>query len=223
MFFLKHFQTFFLKTILIVGILLFQMHKCKAQSGFKDTTTSRFEFGASFQLNYPRFSHGNPLDFLVSPTGARTRIGLKGTARYYPLRRFYTEFQLHYSPEGGGYSRIRKTNVNYLNSNLLFGFATLEKRRVRLDIHLGYSVGYLINARYKDEQTATNKNVSAYFTSWKTASILGVGIKIKASENNLINLNVDSFSSLKSVLKTPPVVHQLITPAISIGVSHKFQ
>jgi hypothetical protein len=165
---------FQMKIAMVVSIL-FVVQSSFAQSENKSNPAySKYEVGTFVNFNFPKFSHGNPLDFIVAPTGPRLRIGLKGFARFYPARWFYTEFQLQYSPEGGGYHNIRKTNVNYLNANLLAGFVAFSKKRVSLDLHVGYSLGKLINASYKDTPTDAYENVSAYFTPWKGSSILGL-------------------------------------------------
>lgn len=182
---------------------------------------SKVELGLNVHLSSPKFSHGHPIDFGLSPSGSRYRVGASGFGRYYLLKRFYTEFQLAYSPEGGGYESIRHTNINYIRSNFLIGYSALEKRKVRFDIHAGYSLGRLVNARTSDELLRADANVSAWFNPWQSALLMGSGVKVKVDHQHLINLNIGISSSLGSILKTEPIVYQVIVPSFSLGLSRK--
>ncbi|NJN25319.1 MAG: hypothetical protein HC819_04745 [Cyclobacteriaceae bacterium] len=213
------------KISIIIIILLCLAPVVKGQQG--DSTKDEYiftkvELGLYLLLNSPKFSHGHPIDFGFSPSGSRFRVGVSCFGRYYLLKRFYAELQLAYSPEGGGYKSIRQTNVNYINSNFLIGYAAFERQRLRFDIHLGYSLGRLINAKTSDELFVSDENVSAWFNSWQSGLLIGSGIKVKVDKLHLINLNIGLSSTLGSVIKTEPIVYQVVVPSFSLGVSRKF-
>jgi hypothetical protein len=195
--------------------LLFISVSSKAQANSSDT--NRFETSIIYALQCP-LSVNTPLDLVLQQdTRYRSRISIG--IKYYPCKRWFAEYILSFSQQGGGYIK-QKTNANYITGSFLSGFSSLHSRRLIFNVYCGIETNLLANARFINTLTKDDENVSGYFSRLTLSFSLGMGVKTRITGNYYLGCNTFvSFSPYKISNEPVVKVSQVIFPAFQMSLS----
>ncbi len=124
---------------------------------------------------------------------------------------FGFRIQALYSAQGQKWQNINSSGdevnhtqrLNYLKAPILFNFSTgLSRRKLALNVAVGYQASFLINARYRnDDQSYTPDealfdNITGYptqyqrFSWWDHGPVAQIGVNIKLTYNVVANIHI---------------------------------
>ncbi len=199
------------KIIIIVGFLIFlKPVELSAQN--------KIEAGPIISLQSPKFLNESLLD-ITSSKYFRIRPSIGGFARYYMGRHFYTEYNLSYSFEGGGFKQ-RKTNLDFIRNEIFIGYTTLIEKRNSFSFKIGYTYCILTNAKLIDEHAGTKDDVSEYIQSYYNSFPIALNYKRQIKDNLFLNINMIAQLISKTVMEDSPLHSgQILLPKLELGVS----
>lgn len=197
--------------------MLLQWSGASAQEGF--SVKKKVEVKASYSIQRPIYSVTSPLDFFVFGKDNRYRNAINMGARYYPFEKWFAEYQLSYSQEGGGYKE-QFTNANYMKNSLFWGHSSDHSRRLILEIYSGVEMNVFLNARFKNAGNSEMENVNSYFNKLNVSVPIGMGLKTKISDKTFLSLSTSFSVSLNNSIHSDNLdVYQVIVPSFKIGIS----
>lgn len=178
---------------------------------------NKFEVKLSYALQRPFYA-----PTLSSLINVKRDFRLRNAAslgiRYYVSNRFFAEYQLGYSQEGGGYEK-QYTNTDYLKNSFLIGLSARHSRSVIFDISTGLDFNVLLDAKFKNAENDDQEVVRSYFnkTHWSFPLILGLKTKI----GNDTYLGVQTFGSVSQNVSAESSANstQFLFPAFKINLS----
>jgi hypothetical protein len=204
-----------MKKLFVLGFL-FVSFIVKAQTD--STHSKKFELTAAYSIQCPLYSVNSSQDLMLTQdTRFRSRIGLG--IKYYPFQRWYGEYSMSFSQEGGGYIQ-QKTNANYFKNSFLLGYSSLDNNRIIFNILCGFEVNLLLNARLINELNGESDNVSDYYHRVNISFPIGLGFKTQIVNgyyfgcHTYVSFSPYSISSVESIK-----VSQIIFPAFQFSIS----
>jgi len=179
---------------------------------------NKIEIGIQYTIQRPRYSVTSINDLQLEYANrwrSRWSVGVK----YYPLKKWYVNYQVGYSQEGGGYQN-QHTNADYLKNSFHVGYATKHHHTLIFDLYTGLDFNTLIQAKWVNKTLSTKENVNDYFNkSYWGLPKLGFGVKTKINDEMFLSLqNEFSFSNYK-ISNQKIKVAQFILPAVNLSVT----
>lgn len=183
----------------------------------EELVRNKFEVKLSYALQRP-FYAPTVSSLINVKRDFRLRNAASLGIRYYVSNRFFAEYQLGYSQEGGGYEK-QYTNTDYLKNSFLIGLSAQHSRNVIFDISTGLDVNVLLDAHFKSAETDDKEVVRSYFNKTHLSFPVAIGFKTKIGDGTYLGFqtfgsvsqNVSSESSTKST--------QFLFPAFKINLS----
>jgi hypothetical protein len=207
------------KKICIVLIMIIQplIIHCQENS---ITARNHFEVSIKYSLQRPFYSVTNPIDIVAFSHETRYRSRLGIGCRYYVFENWFSEFNLAYSQEGGGFKN-QFTNTNYLKNGMNIGFSTAQNRRIVFDIYTGFDLGMLLCSKLKNQFTDESENVKNYHKRFSVSfPVLGAGFKTEIYENTFLSAQTYfSMTNYRVSTEENTTVSQVIFPAFQISLS----
>jgi len=149
----------------------------------------------------------------------RYRIGAALGLRYYCANRWYAEYRLGFSPEGGGY-RQQYTNANYLKNSLLVGYSARHRHRLIFELFTGIEANRLLRATFHPAQGEAPTNVSSFFRKAYVSIPVGIGLKTKVAKDTWLSLQPYASISISPVTtESYANAYQAVFPAFTVSVS----
>lgn len=184
---------------------------------------NKFEIGLNYALQRPIYSVTNILDVIAFSHDSRYRSKIGALGRYYIFERWFAEYSISFSQEGGGYKN-QFTNTNYLKNSIALGFSTKHSRRIIWDIYLGCDLNLLINSRFVNRETGFSENVTDYNNRFVFGfPVIGTGLKTKISDNTYLALrSYCSFTGFYVSALDDTNVSQVIFPSVQISLTKLF-
>jgi len=203
--------------IVAVLVLYFSMvgGRLHAQGAFQ--TRHRFEAHVAVAAQRPYYANSTKLSGFIFKE-YRYRVAGEVGVRYYVFKKWYAEYQLAYSPEGGGLAE-QHTNANYLKNSLLLGFSARHSRRIIFNIYTGINTNLLLGARFH-ALNGTVEQVKDYYRSTYFGIPLGLGLKTKVGEVGYVALGTFISMSRSSVSRNDNISSiQVVSPAFKLTFS----
>lgn len=207
------------KSILPAILLSFMTLQMFAQENLI-IAKNHFEVSIKYAIQRPFYSVSSPVDIVAFSHANRYRSRLGVGCKYYVFEKWYLEYNLAFSQEGGGFKN-QFTNTNYFKNGIIIGFSTNQNRRLIFDIYTGFDLNILLNSKFKNKLTGISENVTDYHNRFVFSfPVLGMGLKTKIHEN--IFLSAQTYVSMTNyqVSKEENTnVSQLVFPAFQISLS----
>jgi hypothetical protein len=181
---------------------------------------NNFEFIVKYAVQRPFYSVTSPVD-IVSFSHAnryRSRIGIG--CKYYIFKKWFIEYNLDFSQEGGGFKK-QFTNTNYLKNGINIGYSTNQNKRLIFDIYTGFDLNLLLNSRFINKVTDESETVTNYHKRLVfTFPLLGMGFKTKIYKNIFLSAHTYAGMTNFRVSKEENTnVSQVVLPAFQISLS----
>lgn len=207
------------RKISITILMLFLTLQIFAQENLT-TARNHFEVSLKYALQRPFYSVTNPIDIVALSHENRYRSRLGVGCRYYVFEKWFLEYNLAYSQEGGGFKK-QFTNTNYLKNGINIGFSTNQNRRLIFDIYTGFDLNFLLNSKFKNQFTGQSENVTNYHKMFVLSfPVLGMGLKTKIQENTFLSAQTYfSMTNYRVSNEENSNVSQVIFPAFQISLS----
>jgi hypothetical protein len=192
--------------LLIIVALLSASINMNSQQAYEPV----FETAVSIGLNAPRFMNDHPIDFLI-PKDYRFRPRVGISLRYYPKTRFFAEYQLAFSPEGGGY-KAAPTNLQFVKNSFSIGFDLLPKKETDWYLGVSYSLNGLINGKYEGNQ------IRDYYKAAYQGAALFSSVKTHLENTGYIEARLKAQLYSSDMLKAGHIKsRQLLLPVFEIA------
>lgn len=203
-------------SFLILTFFLIIIFEANAQDS-ANTAPCKAEFGLLYAIQKPFYSVTNPTDIVLlkHDNRYRNRIGL--SLKYYPLKKWFVEYQTAYSQEGGGYKQ-QKTNANYWKNSIFFGYSTKHKKKLILDIFSGVDFNIFLNSNFINTANDTKLNLSNYYKKSNISYTFGFGLKTKINKSHYLRLSTFFSVSNSNISNQPNIIQrQIIAPAYQLS------
>jgi len=138
--------------------------------------------------------------------------------RYYVSNRFFAEYQIGYSQEGGGY-KTQYTNTDYLKNTFLIGLSARHSRNVIFDFSTGLDFNVLLDAKFKNAENDDKEVVRSYFNKTHLSFPLALGFKTKVGNDTYLGLQTFGSVSWDVSAETSTESIQFLFPAFKINLS----
>lgn len=204
--------SFFLKitliTLLVHGAPIF----IKGLSG----ATVKYEAGIGAGINSSRFLNDHMIDIII-PKDARIRPVTGIFVRHYPAEHVFMEFQISYSPEGGGFVS-RATNLNYIRNQLTLGLTSTPSRKNVFYFGLAYNLNFRISAVSVDLQNNSREKIPEFWKNSYQGIGLNAGYKRKITKDFYLRFDlVTQLYSTNLYVSDHLQCRQIILPAFQTG------
>lgn len=181
---------------------------------------NHFEVSLKYAIQRPIYSVSSPADIVAFTHTNRYRSRLGIGIKYYVFEKWFLEYNLAFSQEGGGYKE-QFTNTNYLKNGINIGYSTNQNRRLIFDIYTGFDLNLLLNSKFKNKITDESETVTDYHKRFVFSfPVLGMGFKTKIHENLFLAAHTyASMTNFRVSKEENTKVSQVILPAFQISLS----
>jgi len=181
---------------------------------------NHWEVSLEYSIQRPFYSVTSPIDIVAIPRESRYRNRFGVGCRYYVFEKWFLEYNLAYSQEGGGYKKLF-TNTNYLKNGINVGFSTDQNRRLVFNLFTGFDLNFLLNSKFKNQFTGEIEIVTNYHKNFTISfPVLGMGLKTKIYKNIFLSAQTCfSMTNYRVSNENNTNVSQVIFPAFQISLS----
>lgn len=207
--------------IITLFVMLLLMNRVFSQD---ETAIAGHKFEIKLAVPLQRtFFTDTELKDIDLPKQHRYKPGISVGIKYYAAKHWFAEYELGFSPEGGGFS-TQFTNANYLKNSIRFGYSALHLKKVIFSIYTGLDINLLLSAKFKNAQSGEKENVKSYFNNTTFGLPLGIDFKTKIRDGYYVGLGTYVVAGLSVVNKnTLPEEFQYIVPAFKLSISKLIQ
>jgi len=186
----------------------------------QEITKNHFELSLKYAIQKPFYSVTSPIDIIAVSHDNRYRSRLSLGCRFYVFNKWFAEYNLAYSQEGGGYN-AQYTNTNYLKNGINIGFSSNHNRRLIFELYTGVDLNLLLNSKFVNKETDFSENVTNFNNRFVVSfPFLGTGFKTKIYEQTFVSVHTFlSMSKYNVSSEENTMVSQVIIPAFQIGIS----
>jgi len=211
-----------MKRYILFAILIVSLNLATRAQNDTVIVKNKFEIGLNYAIQRPIYSVTNILDVVAFSHDSRFRSKIGALGRYYFFNKWFAEYSISFSQEGGGYKN-QFTNTNYLKNSIALGFSTNHSRLIIWDIYMGCDLNLLINSRFVNRQTGFSENVTDYNNRLVFGfPTISTGLKTKVSEGTYLALrSYFSFTGYVSA-EDETKVSQVIFPSVQISLTKLF-
>ena len=181
---------------------------------------NNFEFSLKYALQRPYYSVSNFFDIIAFSHDKRYRSRISIGCRYYFFEKWFTEYLLAYSQDGGGFTN-QFTNANYLKNSIYIGFASNQNKKIIFDIYTGLDFNCLINSCFVNKTSGFSENVNKLYNRFSIHfPVIGTGFKTKIFTNTFFSIQTYlSLSNYQISNQQNTKVMQVIFPAFQVSIS----
>jgi hypothetical protein len=181
-----------------------------------NTAPNKVEIGLLYAIQKPFYSVTNPADIVLLKHDNRYRNKIGINLKYYPLKKWFVEYQTAYSQEGSGYKQ-QKTNANYWKNSVFLGYSTKHTKKIILDVFGGVDFNIFLNSKFINISNDTKLNVSNYYMKSNIGYTVGMGLKTKIDKSHYLRLSTFFSVSNSNISNQPNIIQrQIIAPAYQL-------
>jgi hypothetical protein len=183
----------------------------------EELVKNKLELRLSYALQRP-FYAPNASSLINVKRDFRLRNAASLGIRYYVSNRFFAEYQIGYSQEGGGYEK-QYTNADYVKNTFLIGLSARHSQNVIFDFSTGLDFNVLLDANFKSRETDDKEAVRSYFNKTQLSFPLALGFKTKIGDDTYLGLQTFGSVSRNVSTEVSTKTMQFLFPAFKVNLS----